>query len=224
MCTVSFVPLKNGFCLTSNRDEKTTRQRAIPPTKYIINNKEIYFPKDPKAGGTWFAHDNKNTIVLLNGAKEKHVDKQSYKKSRGIIVLDLITSNDIILEWDTINLEDIEPFTIVLFTCDKLYELQWDETEKKNKELDINAYYIWSSSTLYSKEIRNERARWFSNFMDKENEINADKLLKFHQFTEGNNKKYGLQIERENNLKTVSITQCQIVNNQPNFNYIDLLD
>jgi hypothetical protein len=60
--------------------------------------------------------------------------------------------------------------------------------------------------------------------MAKENEINAEKLLNFHQFTEGNNKKYGLQIERENNLKTVSITQCQIVNNQPNFNYIDLLD
>lgn len=224
MCTVSFVPLKNGFCLTSNRDEQTTRQRAIPPAKYSINNKEIHYPKDPKAGGTWFAHNNKNTIVLLNGAKEKHVVKQSYKKSRGIIVLNLIASNDPIIEWNTLNLEDIEPFTIVLFTNDKLYELQWDETEKNIKELDINENYIWSSSTLYSKEIRNERERWFSNFIAKENEINADKILNFHQFTEGNNKKYGLQIERENNLKTVSITQCNIVNNQPNLKYIDLLD
>ena len=90
MCTVSFVPTQNGICITSNRDEKISRSKAISPQKTTINNKEITFPKDPQAGGTWFAHDDKNVIVLLNGAEEKHVSKGNYRKSRGLIVLDLI--------------------------------------------------------------------------------------------------------------------------------------
>ena len=164
MCTVSFFPLNEGFCITSNRDEKITRQKAIPPKMYLIDGKEIYFPKDPKAGGTWFAHDKNNVIVLLNGAQEKHVVKDNYRKSRGIIVIELIASKNPFLEWQTLDLNEIEPFTIILFSENKLHQLQWNEIEKSTLELDIYKSYIWSSSTLYSKEIRTERTLWFSKF------------------------------------------------------------
>jgi uncharacterized protein with NRDE domain len=224
MCTVTFVPLKDGYCLTSNRDESVLREKAIPPTKYLINKKEIYFPKDQKAGGTWFAHDNKNSIVLLNGAQEKHIRKESYRKSRGLIVIELITSENPINEWESIDLVEIEPFTIVLFYDHKLYQLQWNELNKSQIELDVTKNYIWSSSTLYTKEIRAERARWFNDFICSEENINNKKLLNFHQFTKGDNKDFGLQINRNNLLKTISITQCVISKNGITFNYIDLLD
>uniref|UniRef100_UPI00404B92B7 NRDE family protein n=1 Tax=Flavobacterium sp. TaxID=239 RepID=UPI00404B92B7 len=221
MCTVSFVSTANGFCITSNRDEKTARQKAIPPTKYNINNKEIYFPKDPQAGGTWFAHDNKNVIVLLNGAKEKHISAGNYKKSRGLIVLDLISSNNPLAEWQTIDLNNIEPFTIVFFNCEKLFQLQWNAIEKSTIELDKSKKHIWSSSTLYAKEIRAERAKWFAEFSTKN--LDPKDLLHFHQFTKNNNLEYGLQINRNNLLKTVSITQC-VITETISLNYIDLLD
>jgi uncharacterized protein with NRDE domain len=224
MCTVTFVPLKVGFCITSNRDESVSREKAIPPTKYIINNTEIHFPKDPKAGGTWFAHNNKSCIVLLNGAKEKHIDKQNYRKSRGLIVLDLITSENPIIEWNTIVLNKIEPFTIVVFTENKLFQLQWNEIEKNTIELDATQNHIWSSSTLYEKEIRAERAKWFTNFIKLEKNNDSKKLINFHQFTESDNKNFGLQINRNNLLKTISITQCIITKNNFNFNYIDLIE
>ena len=145
MCTVTYVPLKEGFCLTSNRDEKITREKAIPPKEYCINNKKVIFPKDPKAGGTWFSFDEKNIIILLNGAKEKHLSKESYRKSRGLIVLDLISSNTILDTWKTLNLEDIEPFTIVFSNSIQLYQLQWDEKEKSTISLNPKEYHIWSS-------------------------------------------------------------------------------
>lgn len=223
MCTVSFVPLKNGFCITSNRDESIEREKAIPPQKYIINNKAVYFPKDPKAGGTWFAHDNKNCIVLLNGAKEKHIVKERYRKSRGLIVTQLIASKNLIAEWNEIDLEAIEPFTLVVFYQEKLFQLQWNEVEKSFLELEATKSYIWSSSTLYEKEIRAERASWFQVFMVSNEVTTPQKLLQFHQFTQGENKKYGLQINRNNLLKTVSITQCEIINDKLTFNYIDLI-
>lgn len=224
MCTVSFVPLKDGFCITSNRDESVNREKAFPPSKYNINNKEIHFPKDPKAGGTWFAHDSKNCIVLLNGANEKHIRKVEYRKSRGLIVLDLITAENPLQEWSIIDLEDIEPFTIILFSAQRLYQLQWNEIEKKTTEFDATQNHIWSSATLYEKEIRDERANWFKDFINTEEQLNNEKLLKFHQFTKGDNKEYGLQINRNDNLKTISITQCIISKNNFTFNYIDLLD
>ncbi|WP_339889266.1 NRDE family protein [uncultured Flavobacterium sp.] len=224
MCTVSFVPLKDSYCITSNRDESILREKAIPPTKYLINNKEIYFPKDPKAGGTWIAHNNKSSIVLLNGAKEKHIHKTDYRKSRGLIVLDLISSINPTKEWESIDLDNIEPFTIVLFSEEKLFQLQWDGIEKESVELDANQNHIWSSSTLYEKEIRERRAIWFKEFIKSENNIDSQKLLNFHQFTESKNKNFGLQINRNNILKTISITQCIISKNDITFNYIDLLD
>jgi hypothetical protein len=47
--------------------------------------------------------------------------------------------------------------------------------------------------------------------------------LHFHQFTENENPNYGLQINRNNLLKTVSITQC-VVNKTIDLKYIDLLE
>ena len=55
MCTVSFVFSNGKAILTHNRDEKVARPSAIEPQKYTVNNKNIYFPKDQKAGGTWYA-------------------------------------------------------------------------------------------------------------------------------------------------------------------------
>jgi uncharacterized protein with NRDE domain len=223
MCTVTFVPTTNGVCITSNRDEKIARPKAIAPANYIINNKEITFPKDPQAGGTWIAHDNENIIVLLNGAQEKHISKGNYRKSRGLIVLDLISSNNALAKWKIIDLHEIEPFTIIFYNSEKLVKLQWNEVEKSTLELDKSKNYIWSSATLYAKEIREERAKWFDNFMLQTKKVNSHSLLEFHRFTESENLNYGLQINRNNLLKTVSITQC-VIKETISLNYIDLLE
>lgn len=208
MCTVTFLATQNGFCLTSNRDEKTSRATAVPPQLYKLNGKTIYFPKDPKAGGTWIAHDSENIIILLNGAQEKHIPKPKYRKSRGLIALDLIASESILETWKTTDLTDIEPFTIVLFDGNALYQLQWNEIEKSILHLDINIAHIWSSSTLYSTSIRTQRKIWFEEFLEQNDTISPESILNFHQFTQKENQEFGLQINRNNELKTVSITQC----------------
>ncbi|MEO5776374.1 MAG: NRDE family protein [Flavobacterium sp.] len=224
MCTVSFVNANGKIIITSNRDEKTLRPNAIEPKNYLINNKKIIFPKDKKAGGTWFAIDEHSTIlVLLNGADEKHILKESYRKSRGLIVLDLISSKSVIHAWKFIDLENIEPFTLVLFENQKLYQLRWNEIEKSTLELDIHQSHIWSSSTLYPKEIREKRANWFYNFLDTKPEVNAEELFNFHRYTEEENTENGLVINRNDTLKTLSITQTVIEKNKVEIHYNDLI-
>ena len=223
MCTVSFVVANGKTIITSNRDEKILRPNAIEPKNYLINNKNIIFPKDQKAGGTWYAvRDDGTVIVLLNGAAEKHQLKESYRKSRGLIVLDLISSDAILKAWDNINLENIEPFTLVLFQDNQLFQLRWNEIEKTTTSLDINLNHIWSSSTLYSSVIREKRASWFHAFLDTKPEVNEQELFNFHRYTEEENQEHGLVINRNDVLKTLSITQTVIDNNKVVLSHYDL--
>lgn len=224
MCTVSFVRCNDKTIITSNRDEQVLRPNAIEPKNYLINNKNVIFPKDKKEGGTWYVVDEaSNLIVLLNGADEKHVPKENYRKSRGLIVLELIGGNSPIEFWETIDLENIQPFTIVLFENQRLYQLQWNETKKSTIELDINQSHIWSSTTLYSKEVREKRKDWFYNFLDTKPQVDENEMFNFHRYTEEKNLENGLIINRNNFLKTLSITQTVIENNKVEIHYVDLI-
>ena len=224
MCTVSVVSTKNKIIITSNRDEKTIRP-AIEPKNYLINNKNIIFPKDPKAGGTWYAiSEEGKIIVLLNGAEEKHEVQSNYKRSRGLVVLDLISSESILKAWNNYDFEDIEPFTLVCFENNKLTQLRWNGTSKEILDLDYTKPHIWSSSTLYPKEIREKRADWFAQYLSENTEISEKKMFDFHRNTESDNQQNGLVINRNDEMKTLSITQAVIENNKISISYHDLIE
>jgi uncharacterized protein with NRDE domain len=224
MCTVSFIVSNGKTIITSNRDEKVIRPSAIEPKNYFINNKKIIFPKDSKAGGTWFAVDEIGTIlVLLNGANEKHQVQLPYRKSRGLIVLDVISSLSPKDFWKEIDLENIEPFTLVLFQNNELFQLRWNGFDKETTQLDTNKNHIWSSSTLYPKTIRENRSDWFYNFLDSNPEISDTKMLHFHRYTEEENQENGLVINRNDELKTLSITQSVTEKNKVTILHSDLV-
>ncbi len=224
MCTVSFVNAHGKIIITSNRDEKLLRPNAVTPKTYHINHKKVIFPKDQKAGGTWYAIDeHSNVLVLLNGAEEKHILKDSYNKSRGLIVLELIGNDSPYEAWRKIDLENIEPFTLVLFENQKLYQLRWNEIQKETKELNSTQSHIWSSSTLYSAEVRAERAHWFYSFLVLNPQPTKDELFNFHRYTEEDNTEHGLVINRNDTLKTLSITQTVIEKNRVEIHYSDLI-
>lgn len=225
MCTVTFVRSNGRIIITSNRDEQVLRPNAIEPKNYTLNNKNLIYPKDPKAGGTWYVIDeNGNVLVLLNGAAEKHQILENYRKSRGIIVLDIMSSLSPILAWDQIDLDAIEPFTLVLFENQNLYQLRWDGNNKGKLSLDTNHNYIWSSATLYPKEIRENRARWFFDYMNSKTEFSENEMFNFHRYTENGNSENGLVINRNDFLKTLSITQTIIENKEVNMKHYDLIN
>lgn len=224
MCTVSFVASHDTVIITSNRDEKIIRPSAIPPRTYTVNGKHLIFPKDPKAGGTWFVTNADGTIlVLLNGANEKHEVQLSYRKSRGLIVLDLISSYSPKDFWHEIDLHNIEPFTLVLFQSQELFQLRWNGSQKETIVLDVNSKHVWSSSTLYPAAVREQRANWFHTFMDKNEEITELKMFSFHRYTEDGNPQNGLVINRNDEMKTLSITQAVLVKNKVSILHYDLI-
>lgn len=204
MCTVTYFPLKNKIVLTSNRDEKPNRS-----AQEIHREKGIFYPKDATKNGTWFAvSESGNAIVLLNGAFENHSVKTDYRKSRGLIVLDLMNEENIFNALQFIDLENIEPFTLVIFQEKQLAEFRWDGTEKHFKILDNNHPQIWSSATLYDESAREKREQIFQEFLQNET-ISEANILDFH-YQKTDDLENGITIKRQNTIQTISTTQVII--------------
>ena len=222
MCTVSYIRTENSIIFTSNRDEHISRPTAYLPREEVIKGTKVLFPKDPRAGGTWFAVNDKHVVsVLLNGAFKKHRSNGNYVRSRGLVMLDVIGSDrprDTLLSMD---LDRIEPFTIVLYQDRQLFEFRWDSSQRYFKELDSETGTIWSSTTLYSEEVILARERLFKEFLAQNTCLNEEKALSFHS-NDYNDKNNGFIIERENGLKTFSITQAVLSEDLAKLRHIDL--
>jgi len=224
MCTVTFVPLKEKIFLVSNRDERQWRLPAIPPQFYDFTSGKIYFPKDADEGGTWFAvHENGNILALLNGGFKNHIPQPRYERSRGLILLDLAQTTNPFDNFRSINLENIEPFTLVLWSNEKLFECRWDGERKHSKQLDVSLPYIWSSATLYDDEAIARRENWFENWLDKHPEFTIDDILDFHQFNEDENRNKDLVLHQQDKIFTVSITGVEVSAGLAHLKYLDLL-
>ena len=224
MCTVSFVPVGNKTIITSNRDEKIVRPAALLPQKIETSNGLLYYPVDAKAGGTWFiANDRGDVGVLLNGAYEKHVPKESYRQSRGSILPALFTADNPLDTLDDFNFEGIENCTLVLFVDGELNECIWDGTNATLTKLDETKRYIWSSVTLYNQEMIAARRQWFKEFITENPNPTQEEMIHFHTNTGKGNDLFGLKMNRDNAMLTVSITSIAVDEEASQLEYIDCL-
>ena len=223
MCTVTYIPVKDTIFFTSNRDEKSWRRSALPPAIYEYSSGKIMFPKDSDAGGTWIAaHENGNVVVFLNGGFKAHVPEPPYRKSRGLILLDIIENTTPVNCFTAINLNRIEPFTAVLWDNKQLFECRWDGAQKHCSELDAAANYIWSSVTLYDDQVIAKRKSWFDDFLNATPQPEQSEILGFHQFTGDGDTCNDLLMNREGKVGTVSITSVEIPPTSIEMNYLDV--
>jgi predicted transcriptional regulator len=63
----------------------------------------------------------------------------------------------------------------------------------------------------------------FSAFLDTKPEVNEAELFNFHRYTEEDNTEHGLVINRNDVLKTLSITQTILEQNKVAIHYSDLI-
>lgn len=221
MCTVSYLPLgDNEFILTSSRDVPYARKSADAPKKFFENDVEITYPKDGEAGGTWIGKSEKNRLIcLLNGGFEYHTSRASYKKSRGLIVKELLTADETLEGLEKIDLIGVEQFTLVIVDWNKdlkLYEFVWDGEKKHLKEKEQEPC-IWSSSTLYDKGVKKMREDWFESWQET-NDFNLESILKFHKTAGIGDPCIDVMMDRKLG-GTVSISQLKREDDKISFDY-----
>lgn len=226
MCTVTLFPVNSSdFILTSNRDE-TPKRKTIPPKLYTENKTNMLFPKDELAGGTWIGlSEKKRLICLLNGGYEKHVRKDSYRLSRGVVVKELLASEDAVSMIENYVFDDIEPFTIVLVDWNsnlQYYELVWTGQTKHFQQLSNTKPHIWSSATLYDDEMKQLRKSWFKNWLNDTNDFSQESILQFHKNDKLGSSDVSLKMKRLQ-VETVSVTSVKKNNNTISVLYHDFL-
>lgn len=210
MCTVTFLPLGDTIVFTSNRDEALSKPLAFAPALSEINGKKILFPKDPRAGGTWFACAADSAIaVLLNGAFTRHIPTGNYRRSRGLVLLDIIAAVDPFAEIHAYDFTGIEPFTLILFRPGHvMLEFRWDGSSRYYKDLDQAQPYIYSSATLYEPAIIHQREEWFREFLKNGEVKTPQSIIAFHSSAGRADAQNGLVMSRGELLKTQCITQA----------------
>jgi uncharacterized protein with NRDE domain len=226
MCTVTYLPLgNNNFILTSNRDE-TPLRKTVLPKEYLENGVELTYPKDVLAGGTWIGLSEKKRLVcLLNGGFEIHERKASYKMSRGVLVKKILSEKNAVSFIHTFNFKGIEPFTLILvdwFERLKAYEVVWDGETTHFKELSQEPK-IWSSSTLYTEDMKAVRRAWFADWLLENQQFSQDKILEFHQNENLGSKETSPKMKRAF-VETVSITSVKKENKKVTMVYENLVN
>lgn len=223
MCTVTFIPSKEHIILTSNRDEKHWRSPAHAPASYPFTTGNILFPKDGDAGGTWFAvHENGNAVIFLNGGFVKHEPAPPYRRSRGLVLLDLLDSASPYEHFQSIDLGNIEPFTAVIWDDGRLFECRWDGQRKHATEMDSARPHIWSSATLYDEQVVAKRNQWFADWLLQHPAPLQNDILHFHQFTGDGDTHNDLLMNRDGKVFTVSVTSVAMHNDKAVVKYVDV--
>jgi hypothetical protein len=225
MCTVTYLPrADNTFILTHNRDEQLSRGNAIPPEMAVINNRKCIYPMDPKGSGTWIGvREDGMVACLLNGGFDKHIPDPPYKHSRGLIILKLFELKDLNKLLEFYDFNGIEPFTLIVKEQNILMEVVWDGSRLFPRNLDAEAPHIYSSTTLYNEESRLKRSIWFLDWLQLYPDYDVKDIRCFHNYGGEGDTSIDLVMQRDNSLRTVSITSIECNHHRATTIYHDLV-
>lgn len=223
MCTVVFIPDRGKYWITSLRDEHPKRVKADLPAIQLSRQMKFKAPIDPQGGGTWVGLNEGGTaIVLLNGGFKNHLKKAAYAKSRGLIVSDLLSANHPIEYWLHVGLNEIEPFTLIVWYQHQLMNLVWDGNNKHQIKMDASRAHIWSSATLYNDAEKKKRNSAFEKWVSSTSEKSKNTILDF--FIHSRDESESIFIRNTPEIVTHSYTCIKIVEQgQHNIFYQDLI-
>lgn len=224
MCTVTYLPILNkGYLLTQNRDEKRIRGKAHLPSIHHNDGWAAIYPTDADALGTWIVLSHTYSCSLLNGGFTKHHPSPPYRHSRGQIILDLLSYTSISDFISQYNFTGLEPFTLVVVdhVNESLHELVWDNNKLYHQLKNPRQPHLWSSSTLYSSDDKIWRQGVFNRFVD-DGDFTRSTAIAFHKLK--HDEREGFLINRNEELKTVSLTSIVYDANEHSMRYEDLID
>ena len=164
MCTVTFMPRRDGYCLGMNRDEKRSRPKGLPPAERNIHGRLVVYPSEPD-GGTWIASNNTGASLALINWYSATARTRANTISRGKIIPSLCTADTAALVHAglaAIPLDRINPFRLIgVFPSSKeIIEWRWDLKELIRKDHRWRAQQ-WISSGFDESAAQKSRNKVF---------------------------------------------------------------
>jgi hypothetical protein len=223
MCLVSYIPLKDGYLISSNRDESPDRAS----TPLILDNNyltPLYYPRDQKGGSWLVTAENGRTVCVLNGAFVRHKRKSSYRLSRGIMSKSYFNYNHTEEFLHKYDFTDIEPFTMVIKDENGVYEFRWDGTYKYIEILDPHTLHLWSSCTLYEDLMIEKRKNVFTQMYNNLQQNPSALIREIHLTGTVGDSENNFVMNRDNRVATISHSYVKVQDKQGIINIENLMD
>ena len=225
MCTVSVVPLEDGFRVRCNRDERRERVEALPPRWTAAGPGAALFPEDPESGGTWVGvNDRGLAVALLNRtAGRGRVPRQRPRQSRGLIVPRILAEGSLehaITSTTALDASEFDPFRLVLVHGGRAALVTSDGCHLAVARSRLSHPMMVTSSSLGDAFVHRPRRRLFSRLLA-EKATWLDGQRRFHQHQWPRRPEVSVRMERAD-ARTVSHTAIDVRGGRVALAYVPL--
>jgi hypothetical protein len=121
-----------------------------------------------------------------------------------------------------LDLNGIEPFTMIIMDEQSLFEFRWDGDMRYVVKKDPGSPHIWSSSTLYSPAMQSRRSDWFYHKLWNNDNYSLSLAKEIHRSGDIGDPRQNFIMNRDNLVRTVSISHVEMNGKDPIFHF-DLL-
>lgn len=150
MCTLTWLPLEQGYVLFFNRDERRTRPPAAAPVRFLKNGMRFLAPLDGSRGGTWLLVNAAGlSVALLNHYTASHEVVSERAHSRGELPLacaDCRGIDEAMSRVGELLLHHYAPFHLILADEAAAHRFTWDGTTGHHSVLDPGGALLTTSS------------------------------------------------------------------------------
>jgi uncharacterized protein with NRDE domain len=169
MCTVTIVPLDDGFRLRFNRDERRDRPIARPPAMHMVEARRAVFPVDPTSEGTWIGvNDSGLVIALLNrneAARSANAARDPESRvSRGRIAPVLLacgSPEEALDRCTTLDVAAFDPFRLMIVQKTIAVAVTSDGRELSHEVVSLSRPVMRTSSSLGDDLVEGPRRELF---------------------------------------------------------------
>ena len=162
MCTLTLVPITDGYLAAMNRDELRNRPIARAPQIHMRSGIEALYPTE-LSGGTWIASNRYgNLLALLNWNDKTRSESVPPKTtSRGLLIPELIGASSFGASADlfqSLRFDGFLPFRLVGFFVNEktVAEWSWDGIQRDLRTLPWSRGH-WFSSSLSDRAAKEAR-------------------------------------------------------------------
>jgi len=201
VCTVTIVPVGDGFRLGCNRDERRDRAPALPPAVHGLSRRTAIFPVDPAGPGTWVGvNDASLAAALLNRTPDSPVPHdRRRRRSRGVIIPYLLECEsliDALQRGADVDPNDFNRFRVALVQRGTVATLTSDGTEVAVEVHDLTRPMMLTSSSLGDELVENPRRRLFERLFGGEERSWAHAQIRFHEHQWRSRRDISIRMER----------------------------
>jgi len=214
MCTVTVVPHETGIRVMCNRDERRSRPAALPPQVHDLGERLAAFPVDPRGGGSWVGINDAGVVVtLLNVSGPSHGSSKEPRRSRGLIVREVLRCGSLSDVLDTVASLDaslFEMFRLVVMHRFTAVDATSDGVRTAiRRQITVDTPLLFTSSSLGDALVEAPRKQLFRRMVVERRSGWLRGQARFHRHQWPSRPEISVCMERDDAL-TVSRTVVDV--------------